>query len=134
LNARTVPTFSLVPPVGLPLGYKYGARGSVCPPQAICVCPFSPCVPFSGSSPPPSPLSLSLSYVVLDNHGGKEPDPSRGRVGLFLSDKEETRGVGPRWSSVTEGEPKPAGVEGAVVRPPGAGAPEGIHGELRRFP
>jgi hypothetical protein len=30
-----------------------------------------------------------------DNHGGQEPDPSRGCVGSFLSDGEEAGGVGP---------------------------------------
>jgi hypothetical protein len=55
-------------------------------------------------------------------------------VDLFFSDGEEAGGVSSRWSSVTKGKSEPTGVEGAVIRPPGASALGGVRGELRRFP
>jgi hypothetical protein len=55
-------------------------------------------------------------------------------MGSFLGDGEEAGGFGPRWSSVTKGESDPAGMEGAAIQPPGAGAPRGIRGKLRDFP
>jgi hypothetical protein len=123
------------PPVGLPSGYKCEVRGPVCPShRPFAFCPLSPCAPFSRPSPPPSPLPRPPLHAFFDDHGGKEPDPSRGCVGSFLGDGEEAGGVGMRRPSVTESKPEPTGMEGAAVRPSGAGAPGRICGELRRFP
>jgi hypothetical protein len=96
------------------------------PPIGLLRLSLSPCALFSRSLPPPSSLPLSPLHADLDTYGRKEPDPSRGRVGPFFSDGEETGGVSSRWASATEGEPEPAGVEGAAVRPPGAGPRRGM--------
>jgi hypothetical protein len=73
-------------------------------------------------------LPLPSPHAISDDHGGQELDPSRGCMGSFLGDGEEDGGVGPRWSSVIEGEPDPSRMEGAAVRPSEAGAPGGIRG------
>jgi hypothetical protein len=134
LNAETVPTFSLDPSIALPPGYKYKAQGSTCPPPALCDCPFLP-----------SPSSTVLyrhrhlppchhRKPIFDAHGGKESSSPCGRMSTFFGNGEEARGPGSRWSPSTEDELEPAGVEGAAVQPPRAGAPRGLCGELHRLP
>jgi hypothetical protein len=54
-------------------------------------------------------------------------------MGMFLGDGEEARGAGSRRAFATKDEPDPAEMEGAAVRPPGAGAPRGIRGKLVAF-
>jgi hypothetical protein len=115
------------PPNGLPSGYKCEARGSVYPYRPFASLP---------SLPPSPPLRPSAAIhrrrcsfacrcraPFSDNHGGQELDPSRGHVGSLLGDREEAGGVGPRWASAAKGEPDPARMEGATIRPPGAGTP-----------
>jgi hypothetical protein len=115
-------------------GVQVQSPGFCMPPTGLLRLPLSPFVLISRSPPPLSSLPLSPPQADLDTHGGKEPGSSRERMGLFFGDGEEAGGVSSQWSSATEGESEPAGVEGAVVRPPGAGAPRGVRGELRRFP
>jgi hypothetical protein len=55
-------------------------------------------------------------------------------VGTFLGDGEEAGGVGPRWDFATKDELDQARMEGTTVRPPGAGIPGGLRGELRGLP
>jgi hypothetical protein len=40
LNVGTVPIFSPDPPVGIPSGYKYRVRGSICPHRPFAFAPF----------------------------------------------------------------------------------------------
>jgi hypothetical protein len=103
-------------------------------PTGLSRLPLSLFAFISRSPSPPSSLPPSPTQADLDPYGGKEPGSSRGHVGPFFGDKEEAGGVSSRWYSMTEGEPEPARVEGATVRPPGAGAHGGLCGELRRFP
>jgi hypothetical protein len=71
---------------------------------------------------------------LSDNNGGQELDPPYGRLGPFLSDREEAERVGPRRASTAKGEPDLAGMESAAVRPPGTGASGRLRGELRGLP